>query len=419
MIPLSQARMLALAAVRAGRPARVPLLEALGCFLAEAVVSPRASPALDNSAMDGFAVQFADTRGAKHDRPALLKVIGSIFAGSRVPDRDVRAGEAYRIFTGAPIPYGADAVVRMEAARDDSHTAAIFIEEEPGANIRRRGEEYPEGALLFPAGQRVDAAVVGVLASIGRGEAPVRQRPRVAVLTVGDELIPPGRPAEPHQIYDSDAPLIASLAIEAGAKVSALERARDEDEAIRAALERLLASADLVVTSGGASVGMRDRVKHAVKAMGGTLGFDGVALKPGKPASVALVRRMPIAILPGNPGAATVGFDQLARPLLLKMQGVVEVRRKERARIDSPRRKQAGLTYLVGARLERRQGELWAALRATGPGQILPNVGVDGWAVMPPGKSELAAGEEVEVELFHGASYHLLPPGDLSEEITR
>ncbi len=419
MIPLHQARTLALASVSPLKTTRMPLLEAHGLFLADPVVASRPSPALDNAAMDGFAVQSADTVGANRNRPAALRVVGTLFAGSAPPERDLESGEAFRIFTGAPIPFGADAVVRLEASRDDGELVAVFAEAHAGENIRRRGEEYREGTVLCPPARRLDAFSLGVIAAAGSGSVTVRDRPRVAVLTVGDELVAPGKVAQRHQVYDAGGVLLAALSAEANARVLAVEHARDIETELAAAIERLASSSDLLVTTGGASVGERDLVKKTVRNMGGTLGFDGVALKPGKPASVAMLHRTPIAILPGNPGAATVAFDQLARPMLLKLQGVIEQRRRERARIDGLKKKQHALTYLIGARLERKGAELTAKLRPHGAGQLLGNVGIDGWAVLPAGKAELAAGEEVEVELFASPEAHHVPPRDASEEVTR
>lgn len=419
MIPLAQARTLALASARAGKLVRVPLLEALDHFLAEGISASRASPACDNSAMDGFALQHGDTRGARGDRPAILKVVGSVFAGSKLPDRDCRTGEAFRIFTGAPIPFGADAVVRQESAREDGHTVAIFAEAEPGENLRQRGEEFGEGSLLFSPGQRVDARVLGVLATVGQLTVRVRERPRVAILTVGDELVPLGQVAQPHQTYESNGVLLAALAQQAGARVISVEAAPDQDESIRRALEKELPACELIITTGGASVGQRDRTKQVIRAMGGTLGFEQVAMKPGRPSGLALLGQTPVAVLPGNPGAALVAFDQLVRPVLLKLQGVFESRRRMRAKLDSARRKPANLTVLVAARLEQKEGALWAELRPAGSGQLLRTVGADGWALLPAGREELAAGEEVEVELFWGASYQPVPPGDFHQEATR
>lgn len=404
---LTTARLAALDATAPAVAERVPLLEAQGRFLAAGVTASRSLPGCDNSAMDGWALRAEETRGANRDAPARLRIASTVYAGA-LPSRALQPGEAARIFTGAPIPSGADAVVRQEAARpnEDGLHVDVFITVPPGNDIRRTGEEVLAGAPLFAAGQRVSAPVLGVLASMGETHALVRPAPRVAVLATGDELVPPGTPALPHQVYESNLILVAALAREAGADVRHLARARDDETELRDTLSRLVTQVDVLVTTGGASVGDKDLVKHVLATLGARFLVDGVALKPGKPVAVARLGGCAIVVLPGNPGAATVAFDQLARPLLLKRQGVLETRRRVRARLSEPRHKQAGLTYLITAALEpSATGEPVARLRPQGAGQILQNVHGEGWAVLPPGRADFDEGTSVDVELFDGAHY--------------
>jgi molybdopterin molybdotransferase len=354
--------------------------------------------------MDGWAVRAAETQGANRDTPVRLRVVDTVYAG-HLATRPLQPGEAARIFTGAPLPEGADAVVRQEAARDEQGTVALFITVPPGKDLRRAGEEVRAGQPLLPAGQRVDASVLGVLASLGEATALVRPAPRVAVLATGDELVPPGTPALPHQVYESNLPLMAALAREAGALVHALTRARDDDAELRDAVTRLVPDVDLLVTTGGASVGDRDRIKHVLAGLGARFLVDGVAMKPGKPVAVARLGSTAVVVLPGNPGAATVAFDQFARPLLLKLQGVHEERRRLSVRLDSGRHKQAGLTYLLTATLEAREGGPWARLRAQGAGQTLQNVDAEGYVALPPGRADFHEGDTVEMELFERPRY--------------
>ena len=405
LTPLISARQAALGAITPASPEPVPLPQAHGRFLARAVQAERSLPGCDNSAMDGWAVRAEETRGATRDQPARLRIVDTVYAGA-LPSRPVQPGEAARIFTGAPLPPGADAVVRQEAARAEADgRVAVFITVDPGHDIRRAGEEVLAGTALFSAGQRVDSAVLGVLASLGAATALVRPVPRVAVLATGDELISPGAPALPHQVYESNLVLVSALAREAGAEVAATERSRDEDAPLRAAITRLAQQAEVLVTTGGASVGDKDRVKRVLTELGARFFVDGVALKPGKPVAVARLGETVVVVLPGNPGAATVAFDQLGRPLLLKRQGVLEERRRLRARLSEPRHKQAGLTYLITASVEHREGLPWARLRPQGAGQILQNVGAEGYAVLPPGRADFAEGDEVELELFDRPRY--------------
>lgn len=401
------ARQAALGAITPARPEPVPLLLAHGRFLATAMSASRSLPGCDNSAMDGWAVRAEETLGATRDRPARLRIVDTVYAGA-LPSRVLQPGEAARVFTGAPIPSGADAVVRQEAAREEGGGfVSLFITVPPGHDIRRTGEEVIEGTPLFPAGQRVDAHVLGVLASMGAVTALVRRAPRVAVLATGDELVAPGTPALPHQVYESNLSLIAALAREAGAEVVATERARDDVAELRTVLTRLASQVDVLFTTGGASVGDKDHVKRVFTELGAHFLVDGVALKPGKPVAVARLGDMAVVVLPGNPGAATVAFDQFGRPLLLRFQGVSEERRRLRVRLSERRHKQAGLTYLITATVEHREGGglPWARLRPQGSGQILQNVGAEGFVILPPGRADFAEGDEVDVELFDRPRY--------------
>ncbi|QSQ12026.1 molybdopterin molybdotransferase MoeA [Myxococcus landrumensis] len=410
LLSLTAARLAALDAIALAAPERVPLLDAHGRFLAEEVRASRTLPGCDNSAMDGWAVRAEETRGANRDRPARLRVIETVYAGA-LPTQALQPGDATRIFTGAPMPRGADAVVRQEAARatPDGQAVDIFIPVSPGHDIRREGEEVTAGTPLVAAGQHVSATVLGVLASQGATRACVRPAPRVAVLATGDELVRPGEPALPHQVYESNLMLVSALAREAGAHVCHLSRARDDEEALREAITRLAPEVEVLITTGGASVGDKDHVKRVLASLGARFFVDGVALKPGKPVAVARLGNTAVVVLPGNPGAATVAFDQLARPLLLKHQGVFETRRRVVARLSESRHKQAGLTYLITATLE--HGDTLApraVLRPQGAGQLLQNLHADGWVILPPGRADFSEDELVELELFERPRYHAL-----------
>lgn len=406
---LSTARTLALGALRPASPERVPLLEALGRFLARDVVASRSLPGCPVSAMDGYAVRAGETTGSNRDKPARLRLIDTVYAG-HLPSRPVGPGEASRIFTGAPLPEGANAVVRQEATVPGEGFVDICISVPPGKDLRPVGEDILAGTPLLRAGQRIDAPVLGVLASLGETHVLVRPPPRVAVLATGDELVSPGTPALPHQVYESNLVLIAALAREAGAQVVALERARDEDTELRSALQRMAGGAEVLITTGGASVGDRDRVKRVLAELGATFLVDGVAIKPGKPVAVARLGTTAVVVLPGTPGAATVAFDQLARPLLLEHQGVTEERQRVRVRLDEERHKQAGLTYLISATLETREDGVWARLRAQGGGHMLQNIGAEGYVVLPPGRADFASGDEVDFERFDRSRFLPVEP---------
>ncbi|MBX7098272.1 MAG: molybdopterin molybdotransferase MoeA [Myxococcaceae bacterium] len=419
LISLKEAKTLALASVRVQPLRRVPLHEAFGRFLAEPALASRPSPAFDNAAMDGFAVSSPDTKGASAAAPAKLKLQGELHAGAPLPDTDLRSGHAMRVFTGAPLPFGADAVVHLEDAAEVSGVIHVPAEVPPGHSVRRRGEEYLANELLVSAGRRLDAAALGILAAAGQGQVPVYLQPRVAIVTCGDELVEPGQVPAPHQVHDANGALLSGLVREAGGVVHAVVRVADRDAELRAALEQLAAEADVIVTAGGASVGGRDRLKAVAQALGGTLGFDGVAIKPGRPVGLALIRQVPVALLPGNPGAAMVAFDQLVRPMLLKAQGVFEHRHVERAALQVAQRKQPGLTVFLPAQLDRTQaGGPVVRPRKVAPGQLLGLLGIDGWLVLPSGQSDFPAGAQVELETFGQATHTPLSLG-LGDEITR
>ncbi|MFY0527342.1 gephyrin-like molybdotransferase Glp [Archangium gephyra] len=401
LTPLATARKAALDALRPASPTRVPLLEALGRFLAQDVVASRSLPGCPVSAMDGYAVRAEDTSGSNRDRPARLRVVDTIYAG-HLPSRSLQSGEASRIFTGAPLPQGATAIVRQEATLVPAEGLVdVCVSVPPGKDIRPTGEDILEGMPLLRAGQRVEASMLGVLASMGDTHVLVRPLPRVAVLATGDELVPPGAPALPHQVYESNLILVAAMALEAGARVVAQERARDEDEMLRSALQRLAQGTDVLITTGGASVGDKDRVKGLLAGLGASFLVDGVALKPGKPVAVARLGTTTVVVLPGTPGAATVAFDQFARPLLLRYQGVSEERQRVRVRLDAERHKQAGFTYLITGTLETSDdGQVWTRMRVHGAGQHLQNIAAEGYAVLPPGRADFVFGDEVDFERF-------------------
>jgi molybdopterin molybdotransferase len=361
--------------------------------------------------MDGYAVRAEDSSGAWRDRPARLRVVDTLYAG-HVPSRSVQPGEASRIFTGAPLPEGANAVVRQEATVVPGEGLVdVCVDVPPGKDIRPIGEDILAGTPLLRAGQRLEASVLSVLASMGDTHVLVRPPPRLAVLATGDELVSPGSPALPHQVYESNLVLVAALAREAGAQVVALERARDDDTELRSALRRLSGEADVLVTTGGASVGERDRVKRVLSELGASFLVDGVAIKPGKPVAVARLGPTAVVVLPGTPGAATVAFDQFARPLLLRFQGVSEERQRVRVLLDDGRHKQAGFTYLVSGTLETREdGRVWARIRSQDTGQHLQNIGAEGYAVLPPGRADFAPGDEVDFERFDRPRYLPVEP---------
>lgn len=296
----------------------VPLDEACRRVLAEDLLASLEMPGVDNSAMDGYALRLAEL--APEGLPVSLRVPAG--AGvMRLP-----AGGCARIFTGAPVPLGADAVVPQERVRLDAE-GRVHVEGElaEGANIRRRGEETRAGALLLPAGTCLDAAAIALLASHGIGQLKVVRRLKVALLSTGDELIEPGRDRVPGQVHDSNRAMLKALLAQAGCQVLDLGVIADDPHALRLTMAEARDEADLVVCSGGVSVGEEDHVRPAIEGLGG-IDFHGVAIKPGKPFAFGylgddLPAGTPLIALPGNPVASLVGWQLLALPFVQVCQG--------------------------------------------------------------------------------------------------
>ncbi|MBQ0866626.1 gephyrin-like molybdotransferase Glp [Streptomyces smyrnaeus] len=363
-----------LRSVRPLDPIELNLLDAQGCILVDDVVVPTALPPFDNSSMDGYAVRTADVEGASEEFPAVLSVIGDIAAGSQgLPT--VASGEAARIMTGAPLPPGAEAVVPVEwtdggtgggpadamPAHSDAPEGAsgqvrVHRPVLPRQHVRAKGSDVKPGTVALKAGTVLGPAQVGLLAAIGCGAVTVRPRPRVVVLSTGSELVTPGEPLGPGQIHDANSFVLTAAARAAGAIPYRVGAVADDADTLRATIEDQLIRADLVITSGGVSVGAYDVVKEALSrveafrggeeedredAVGDAVEFRRLAMQPGKPQGFGLIGpdRTPILTLPGNPVSAYVSFELFVRPALRTLMGQESVRRRTvRARlaVDSP-----------------------------------------------------------------------------------
>jgi molybdopterin molybdotransferase len=306
-----------LAKVSPGEASRVPLLESLGRFSAQEIVAQRSLPAFDNSAMDGYAVQADSCQSG-----ACLRVIGEQPAGA---DRGltIGAGEAIRIFTGAPLPAGADAVIMQEDVTRDGETIVVQCPAEPGEFIRRAGLDLAAGQTILVPGEKIASQTLALLASQGLAEIKVGGVPRVAIVATGDELARPGETPAPGQIFESNSLMLQALALRAGAAVGRREHSPDNlarmTEIFRGGLE-----SDALIVSGGVSVGDHDYVKPALRALGAEIDLWRVALKPGKPFLFGTAGACCIFGLPGNPVSAFVTFLKFVRPALMKMSGAAE-----------------------------------------------------------------------------------------------
>ena len=311
-----------LSGIEAISPLDLQLLDAHGCILSEAVVADVDLPAFDNSSMDGYAVRVADVAAASETNPVKLPVVGDIAAGSSSA-YSVQPGLSTRIMTGAPIPAGAEAVVPIEWTDQGIASVSITRAPKPGQYIRRAGEDVRSGELVLDIGTRLGPGQIGLLAAVGRDRVKVRPRPRVVILSTGSELVEPGQPTRTGQIHESNSYILTTAAREAGATVFRVGIVPDDPRQLMDAIEDQLIRADLVLTSGGVSVGAYDVVKEVLSRLG-TVAFDQVAMQPGKPQGFGTIGpdSTPIITLPGNPVSSYVSFEVFVRPVIRRMLGV-------------------------------------------------------------------------------------------------
>jgi molybdopterin molybdotransferase len=341
----------------------MPLSITLGRVLAEDAVSPEDLPPFTNSAMDGYAVRAADTVGARDDASHRLQLVGEVPAGS-VYAGVLTPGAAIRILTGAPLPAGADAVIQQELTRAGPDWVEVLAEVAPGASVRPAGDDVRRGTQLVPKGTELGPSEIALLAALGVDPVRVTRRPRVAILATGDELAGAGETPRPGQIRNSNSPYLAAAVTRAGAEPWALGIARDNADELRARL-RAAASANLVLTSGGVSVGAYDLVKQ-VLAEQGAVEFWRVRMRPGKPLAFGILGTTPLLGLPGNPVSAAVTFELFGRPAIRRMLGCSQIERPliEVELAGTPIAR-GDRRHYVRARLGTREGRLVAT--PTGP----------------------------------------------------
>jgi molybdopterin molybdotransferase len=386
-------------------PITLPLADSHGCVLAEDVVAQWPLPSFDNSSMDGYAVIASDVSSAAEASPVTLTVIDDVPAGSRA-DVALRPGCAVRIMTGAPIPSGTDCIVPVEVT--DAGTDSVEIRERvaPGSYIRRAGEDVIIGDVVVRAGTLLSSRQLAVIAAVGKGHVVVYPRPRVAVLSTGSELVEPGTPLSKGMISDSNSFLLVSAANEAGAQAYRVPPVPDDAEAFSAAISDQLHRADLILTSGGVSMGAYDTVKEVFSSYG-TVEFTKVAMHPGMPQGHGVVgesddERIPVITLPGNPVSSYISFQNFVRPAINKLRGLGSTDRPRLAAevtkpLDSPQSKRqfARGRFLDDGRVE-----------PVGGGQGSHVIGglaqADCLIVIPEGVAHVNAGDTIDVVDLRG-----------------
>jgi len=392
LIDIATAREVVLANIQPLPPERVALADALGRVLAEDVESAEDMPPFDSSALDGYVV--GDTSGGE------LPVVGESRAGAPA-QAALAPGQAMRISTGAAVPEGAAAVVGVERA-EAANGRVVVPPMEVGANIRRAGEDVPAGELVLRSGDDLGPAELGALAALGRADVLCGAAPRVAVLTTGDELIEPGAgPLAPGQIRNSNAYALAAQAQRAGARVISREIVRDDRAHTVETLARALDAADVVIVSGGVSVGPHDHVKAALAELGVEEHFWRVALKPGKPTWFGMRGQKVVFGLPGNPVSAIVTFHLFARPALRRLQGGGAHDTRSQARIDVDYPREPGRDQVLRVRLDARpDGWHVAPTKPQGSHVLTSMLGAGAFAIIPRGEGQVEAGSPVDIELL-------------------
>ena len=398
MLSVEEAQREILGRVRVLPSERVDVLAALGRVLAEPIRSTRRIPPWPNSSMDGYAVRAADARPA-----ATLRVVGRVVAGS-LPTRAVGVGEAVRIFTGAPLPSGADTVIPQEDVDARDGVIALRNAVEPGAYVRPAGEDVREGDLVLEPGRAIGAAEIGLLATLGRTQVTVGRRPRVAVLSTGNELADLGTEPTPAQIPNSNTYSLMAQVMETGGLPLNLGVVPDRLDAIAERIARG-AEADVLVSSAGVSVGELDLVREALVNAGAELHLWKVDMRPGKPITFGSLGGKPVFGLPGNPVSAMVTFELFVRPMLLAMQGRRGTGRLTvRATALAPIVNRGSRRGYLRVVLEARDGRWGARLTGEqGSGILRSMVSADGLAVLR-GDTAVAVGEEVEVIVLREVS---------------
>jgi molybdopterin molybdotransferase len=391
---------------------RIPLDDALDSVLAEDIVSRLDIPAWTNSAMDGYAARGEDVRGANEARPVRLRVIEQLPAG-RFPEKPIGAGECARIFTGAPLPSGADSVIRQEDTDLGVEAVLVFKDRDVGVNIRRAGEDIRKGSAVMAVGTQLGPAELGVLASLAVAHPLVYRRPRVAILGSGDEVVDIDQPEEilsGRKIASSNTHALVALVRRAGGEPVNLGIAGDTPESLRAHIARAL-DCDLLVTTAGISVGEHDYVRSVLEEMGGELRFWKLRMRPGAPVGFGLLNRIPWIGLPGNPVSTMVTFELFVRPAIRRMMGHrLLFRRTIRVRAAEPISVKPKLQHFLRAVVI--EGSTGPEARLTGPqgsGILTSMILANALLILPEGQFDTPVGAPVQALILNDPMHQEVP----------
>jgi molybdenum cofactor synthesis domain-containing protein len=384
----------------------ISLLEAYNHVLAEDVASALDIPPFNRSTVDGYAVKAEDTFGAEENQPIKLKVCGVVNVGEP-PKISVAKGEAAEIVTGAPVPKGADAVVMIEDTDRENSELSVYSAATKDENVMKKGIDIKKGEIVLKAGQVLGSREIGVLAALGIAKVKVHMVPSVAVLSTGAEVTEPGKKLPPGKIYDINAYSLSAAVLESGGKPVYLGVVPDDKTELRKALEHALACADMVVTSGGVSVGPKDLMPQTVDSLGKPgLIVCGIAVKPGKPTTIAFIGRKPVFSLPGHPTSALLMFHLLARPVIQRLSGRPAEEAKTVKAVAATRMFSAiGRRTFVMVKLKRdKSNRLMAAPVETGAsGAITTLAKADGFVEIPENQQFVDTAEEITVALLKDA----------------
>jgi molybdenum cofactor synthesis domain-containing protein len=381
----------------------IPLIEAYNRILAEDAVSSLDIPPFNRSTVDGYAVKAEDTYGADESQPVHLKVSGVVNIGE-LPRVKVEKGKTAEIATGAPIPEGSDAVVMVENTEKNNSNLKVFCSVTKDENVMKKGADLQKGEITLGKGQSLRPSQIGILAALGIAKVKVFRVPRIAVLSTGGEVTEPGNPLPPGKIYDINAYSLSAAVMECGGKPIYMGVVPDQRKKLRKMLENALANADVVITSAGVSVGQKDLLPQTVDSLGkpGVL-FSGVAVKPGKPTTVALIGQKPIFSLPGHPASALLIFHLLVRPVIQRLSGMFSVENEVIKAIASAKMFSArGRRTFVMVKLKRGESKQWVAeaVASGASGAITTLARADGYVEIPENQQFIDKDDEVKVLLF-------------------